>query len=95
MRSATPFTHLHTQTAALMHFQNYHWWWHSYLTGAASALWIFVYCIYFYFVKLHIQGFVSGLLFFSYSFLACLLYGLLMGFVGFVTAYIFVRRMYR
>lgn len=40
------------------------------------------------------KGFVSGLLFFSYSFLACTVYGLLTGTVGFLTAYTFVRRIY-
>ena len=33
-------------------------------------------------------------LFFSYSFLACLVYGLLTGTVGFLTAYAFVRRIF-
>jgi transmembrane 9 superfamily protein 2/4 len=45
--------------------------------------------------QLQISGFVSSLLFFSYSFLACAVYGLLTGTVGFLTAYAFVRRMYR
>lgn len=45
--------------------------------------------------KLHITGFVSTLLFFSYSFLACTVYGLLVGTVGFLAAYMFVRRVYR
>ena len=45
--------------------------------------------------KLHITGFVSTLLFFSYSFLACAVYGLLTGTVGFLAAYTFVRRVYR
>lgn len=45
--------------------------------------------------KLHVTGFVSSLLFFSYSFLACAVYGLLTGTVGFLAAYAFVRRVYR
>lgn len=44
--------------------------------------------------KLHIEGFVSSLLFFSYSFMACAVYGLLTGTMGFLTAYVFVRRIY-
>jgi transmembrane 9 superfamily protein 2/4 len=62
--------------------------------GGGSAAWVFVYCIWYYFTKLHIEGFVSGLLFFSYSFMACVVYGLLTGTVGFLTAYAFVRRIY-
>ncbi|KAJ5454763.1 Transmembrane 9 superfamily member 7 [Penicillium daleae] len=74
--------------------ENYHWWWQSFLTGGSSAFWIFAYCIWYYMFKLHITGFVSTLLFFSYSFLACAVYGLLTGTVGFIAAYTFVRRVY-
>lgn len=74
--------------------ENYDWWWQSIFIGSGSAAWIFLYCAYFYWTKLHIQGFVSGLLFFSYSLLACAVYGLMTGTVGFLTAYVFVRRIY-
>ena len=74
--------------------ENYHWWWQSVFTGAGSAVWIYSYCVWFYWTKLHIQGFISGLLFFCYCGLACIVYGLLMGTVGFMTAYTFVRRIY-
>lgn len=62
--------------------------------GGASAGWVFVYCVWYYFAKLHIHGVVSSMLFFSYSFVACVVYGLLTGTVGFLTAYAFVRRIY-
>ncbi|OJJ40230.1 hypothetical protein ASPWEDRAFT_102181 [Aspergillus wentii DTO 134E9] len=75
--------------------ENYHWWWQSFLTGSSSAFWVFAYCIWYYLFKLHITGFVSSLLFFSYSLLACAVYGLLTGTVGFLTAYAFIRRIYR
>lgn len=75
--------------------ENHHWWWQSFLTGGSSAFWIFAYCIWYYLFKLNVTGFVSGLLFFSYSFLACAVYGLLTGTVGFLTAYAFVKRIYR
>ncbi|KAL8696802.1 MAG: hypothetical protein Q9224_002609 [Gallowayella concinna] len=74
--------------------ENHSWWWQSVFIGGGSAFWIFCYCIVFYYTKLDIHGFVSGLLFFSYSFLACTVYGLLTGTVGFLTAYAFVRRIY-
>lgn len=74
--------------------QNHHWWWQAFFVGGGGAFWIFVYSVWYYFTKLHIQGFVSGMVFFSYSFLACMVYGLLTGTVGFLTAYAFVRRIY-
>lgn len=74
--------------------ENYSWWWQSFLVGGGSSVWVFLYCIWYYFVKLHITGFVSSMLFFTYSFIACLVYGLLTGTVGFLSAYAFVRRIY-
>ncbi|KAL8920569.1 MAG: hypothetical protein Q9208_006191 [Pyrenodesmia sp. 3 TL-2023] len=74
--------------------ENYNWWWQSVFIGGGSSFWIFLYCIVFYYTKLNIHGFISGLLFFSYSLLACTVYGLLTGTVGFLTAYAFVRRIY-
>lgn len=57
-------------------------------------MWIFAYSVYYYLKVLHISGFISSMLFFAYSFLACLVYGLLTGTIGFLTAYAFVRRIY-
>lgn len=74
--------------------ENYNWWWQSFMVGGGSALWVFAYCVYYYMFKLHISGFVSSMLFFAYSFMACGVYGLLSGTVGFLSAYAFVRRIY-
>lgn len=74
--------------------ENYSWWWQSFLVGGGSSVWVFLYCIWYYLAKLHITGFVSSMLFFTYSFIACLVYGLLTGTVGFLSAYAFVRRIY-
>jgi transmembrane 9 superfamily protein 2/4 len=74
--------------------ENYNWWWQSFMVGGSSAVWVFLYCAWYYCVKLHITGFLSGILFFSYSFMACCVYGLLTGTVGFLAAYAFVRRIY-
>lgn len=74
--------------------ENYHWWWQSFFVGGGSALWVFAYCVYYYMFKLHISGFVSGMLFFAYSSMACCVFGILTGTVGFLSAYAFVRRIY-
>jgi len=74
--------------------ENYHWWWQSFLVGGASGFWIFVYSAWYYASRLHIEGFVSSLLFFSYSALTCAVYALATGTIGFLTAYMFVRRIY-
>ncbi|TQV96211.1 hypothetical protein V2A60_003350 [Cordyceps javanica] len=74
--------------------EDYHWWWQSFFVGGGSALWIFAYSVWYYMFKLHITGFVSSMLFFVYTFIACCVYGLLTGTIGFLSAYGFVRRIY-
>ncbi|KAI1327186.1 endomembrane protein 70 [Xylariaceae sp. FL0255] len=74
--------------------ENYHWWWQSFAVGGGSAVWVFIYSIWYYMFKLHITGFVSSMLFFVYSFIACCVYGLLTGTVGFLSAYAFVQKLY-
>jgi len=81
-------------TYILLCAEDYNWWWQSFFVGGSSAVWIFAYCTWYFFARLHIQGFVSGMLFFTYSGLACAVYGLLTGTVGFLSAYAFVRRIY-
>ncbi|RMZ76411.1 hypothetical protein DV737_g4856, partial [Chaetothyriales sp. CBS 132003] len=74
--------------------ENYNWWWQSFAVGGSSGVWIFVYSTWYYATRLHVDGFVSTLLFFSYSALACMLYSLATGTIGFLSAYAFVRRIY-
>jgi transmembrane 9 superfamily protein 2/4 len=78
----------------IMCLQNYNWHWHAFLTGGSSSAWIFSYLVYYFFNNLHITGFVSSLLFFAYGFLACAVYGLLTGTIGWLAAYVFIRRIY-
>lgn len=75
--------------------ENYQWWWQSFYVGGASAFWIFVYSAWYYATRLHIEGFVSTLLYFMYTGLACCTYGLATGTIGWMAAYAFVQRIYR
>jgi transmembrane 9 superfamily protein 2/4 len=81
-------------TYLLLCSENYHWWWHSFAIGGSSSIWVYAYLVYSYFTRLHISGFVSSMLFFTYSLLACAVYALLTGTIGFLAAYAFVRRIY-
>jgi len=81
-------------TYFLLCAENYNWWWRSFLVGSGSAFWIFLYSMWYFWSKLKVQGFVSGLLFFAYSGLACTVYGVLLGTIGFLSSYAFVRRIY-
>jgi transmembrane 9 superfamily protein 2/4 len=85
-------------TIVMCYFQlcseDYHWWWRSYLTAGASAFYMFLYSIFYFFTKLEIQRFVSGLLYFGYTLIMGLAFFVLTGTIGFYACYLFVRKIY-
>jgi len=74
--------------------EDYKWWWRSFFTSGASALYLFLYSILYFFTKLDITKFVSGLLFFGYMFLICIFFFVLTGSIGFIASLLFVRKIY-
>jgi len=74
--------------------EDYEWHWRSFLTSGASAVYVFAYCFYYYFTKVEAVYFVSGMLYFGYSFLICFAFFLLTGVVGFLSCRWFVHKIY-
>jgi len=85
-------------TIVMCYFQlcseDYHWWWRSYLTAGASAFYMFLYMIFYFFTKLHITKPVSALLYFGYTFLMAFCFFVLTGTVGFYSCFLFVKKIY-
>ncbi|GBG72242.1 hypothetical protein CBR_g11172 [Chara braunii] len=85
-------------TIVLCYFQlcseDYHWWWRAYMTSGASALYLFLYSIFYFFTKLEITKFVSGVLYFGYMFIASYAFFVLTGTIGFYACHWFVRKIY-
>ncbi|EGG19796.1 TM9 protein A [Cavenderia fasciculata] len=84
-------------TIVMCYFQlcaeDYHWWWRSYLTSGASALFMFLYSILF-FRRLEISKFVSIMLYFGYSFIMALGFFVMTGAIGYYSCFYFVRKIY-
>lgn len=74
--------------------EDYRWWWRSYFTSGASAFYVFAYGIVYYFFKLELVGFSSKVLYFGWILVASLLFFLLTGFIGAVSCFFFIRRIY-
>jgi transmembrane 9 superfamily protein 2/4 len=74
--------------------EDYHWWWRSFLTSGSSAFYLFLYSVLYFSTKLDITKFVSGLLFFGYMALVTAVFFVLTGSIGFLSTYVFVRRIY-
>ncbi|KAI3730463.1 hypothetical protein L1987_61633 [Smallanthus sonchifolius] len=85
-------------SVALTYFQlaaeDHEWWWRSFFCGGSTGLFIFGYCIYYYFWRSNMSGFMQTSFFFGY--MACVSYGmfLVLGSVGFCASLLFVRYLY-
>ena len=85
-------------TIVLCYFQlcseDYHWWWRAYLTSGSSALYLFLYASFYFYTKLEITKFVSGILYFGYMVMISASFFVLSGTIGFYACYWFVRTIY-
>ncbi|KAL3008019.1 hypothetical protein AAZX31_07G009100 [Glycine max] len=85
-------------TIVLCYFQlcseDYNWWWRSYLTAGSSALYLFLYSIFYFFTKLEISKLVSGILYFGYMIIVSYAFFVLTGTIGFYACFWFVRKIY-
>ncbi|GAB4837801.1 Transmembrane 9 super member 7 [Ancistrocladus abbreviatus] len=85
-------------TIVLCYFQlcseDYYWWWRSYLTAGSSALYLFLYSIFYFFTKLEITKLISGILYFGYMLIGSYTFFVLTGTIGFYACFWFVRKIY-
>eukprot|EP01100_Stratorugosa_tubuloviscum_P000651 TRINITY_DN1143_c0_g2_i1.p1 TRINITY_DN1143_c0_g2~~TRINITY_DN1143_c0_g2_i1.p1 ORF type:complete len:630 (-),score=245.86 TRINITY_DN1143_c0_g2_i1:107-1996(-) len=85
-------------TIVMCYFQlcseDYHWWWRAYLTSGSSALYMFLYSIFYFATKLQINKFASSLLYFGYTLMMAAGFFVVTGTVGFYACYYFIRKIY-
>jgi transmembrane 9 superfamily protein 2/4 len=85
-------------TIVMCYFQlcseDYHWWWRSFLTSGASAFYMLLYSIFYFFTKLQLTKFASILLYFGYTFIMALAFFVMTGSIGFYACFIFVKKIY-
>lgn len=74
-------------------WENYHWWWRAFFTPASSALYVFIYLIYFLGAHLRVGG-PGAFLFLVHAVMVSLTLFLLLGSVGLLTTLLYVWRMY-
>ncbi|KAI6701722.1 hypothetical protein NL676_016046 [Syzygium grande] len=82
-------------TYFLLNAENYHWQWTSFFSAASTAVYVYLYSIYYYHVKTKMSGFFQTSFYFGYTLMFCLGLGILCGAVGYLGSNLFVRRIYR
>eukprot|EP01018_Ginkgo_biloba_P034370 Gb_13844 [translate_table: standard] len=82
-------------TYFLLNAENYHWQWTSFFSAASTAAYVYLYSIYYYYMKTKMSGFFQTSFYFGYTLMFCLGLGILCGAVGYLGSSMFVRRIYR
>ncbi|KAK3892888.1 hypothetical protein Pcinc_003289 [Petrolisthes cinctipes] len=73
---------------------HYNWWWRSVVTSGGSALYVFLYSVFYLYTKLEITEGVSLVLYFGYTMAMVMTFWVMTGAVGFYAAYVFIRNIY-
>lgn len=85
-------------TIALLYFQlareDYHWWWTALANGGATGLFVFAYSFYYYMHRSNMDGILQLSFYFGYMSVVSLAFFLMLGFVGFYSAFEFVNYIY-
>lgn len=82
-------------TYMLLNAEDYHWQWNSVLSGTSTSIYVFLYSIYYFHFHTKMSGVMQTAYYFGYTFLLCVVFGLLCSAVAFSGAHFFVHRIYR
>jgi len=74
--------------------EDYHWWWRAFLTSGSSALWMYLYGIYYFNAELQIEKMVPTMMYFSYNLIVCLGFFVMTGTVGVLACFAFISKIY-
>lgn len=75
-------------------FEDYHWWWRSFLTGGSCAGYLFLYALWYNLTSLDMSGPVAFLIYFGYMSLICLSFFLITGTIGYYSCLWFNWQIY-
>ena len=66
-------------TYFLLNAENYHWQWTSFFSAASTAVYVYLYSVYYFSVKTKMSGFFQTSFYFGYTLMFCLGLGILCG----------------
>lgn len=81
-------------TYMLLNSEDYRWQWTSFLSGASTALYVFMYAIYYFFTKTRMTGIMQTSFYFAYMGMFSLGVFLVCGTIAFTGTNLFVRKIY-
>jgi len=82
-------------TYVLLNAEDYRWHWSSFASGASTALYVYLYALYYFVTKTRMSGVMQTAFYFGYMGMFCVGLAIMTGTIGFVGANIFIRRIYQ
>ncbi len=82
-------------TYFLLNAEDYRWQWTSFLAGGSTALYVYLYAIYYYTFKTRMSGMLQTSYFFGYMAVFCFSLFILCGTLGYIGTNLFVRKIYQ
>ncbi|KAH0480406.1 MAG: uncharacterized protein KVP18_000824 [Porospora cf. gigantea A] len=73
--------------------ENYHWWWRSFISGASAGIYLFIFALV-QFLSIEIVRFASVIIYFGYAFILCFTVAVVLGSIGFMSSFLFVKTIY-
>mmetsp|Transcript_28288 Transcript_28288/g.67991 ORF Transcript_28288/g.67991 Transcript_28288/m.67991 type:complete len:295 (+) Transcript_28288:1115-1999(+) len=77
--------------------EDYRWWWRSFFTAGATAVYMFAYATYHFFARVHVQATIdlsSVCVYFGYMFIISYAMFVMTGYIGFISTFMFVKKIY-
>jgi len=82
-------------TYVLLNAEDYRWHWTSFAAGGSTALYVFLYAIYYFIAKTRMTGLMQTAFYWGYMVMFCLGLFIMTGSIGFLGTNIFVRQIYK
>ncbi|CEI87615.1 hypothetical protein RMCBS344292_02025 [Rhizopus microsporus] len=73
--------------------EDYLWWWQSFMIGGSSAIYMFIYGVFYFMQHSPLQG-LGSFIYIAHLLMSCSLLGLCTGTLGFLSAYVFIQHIY-
>lgn len=75
--------------------EDHRWWWRSYFSGGITGFFVMAYAVWYYNKATAMTGFFQAAFFFGYTWMMAYAIFIMLGFIGFRSSLIFVRKIYR
>ena len=81
-------------TYSTLNSEDYRWHWISFFSSGSVGFYLFLYAIYYYFLKSKMSGYFQFVFYFSYMAIGSVFLMLVAGSLGYTASYFFVKRIY-